>query len=78
MFGFQYCLCVVFERLMVDIACSQIVYILIRDSYSGQINGTNQSYAHLYVCVCLHLCRYKLLLGVLFALLCLMCSDTFD
>lgn len=51
MFSFQYCLCVVFERLMVDIACSQIVYILIRDSYSGQINGTNQSYAHLYVCV---------------------------
>lgn len=67
MFCFRCCLCVLFGRLKVDIACSHTVYILIRVSYSGQVNGTNQSYAHL--CVCEHLCGYEPFLGILFVLL---------
>lgn len=65
MFCFCCCLCVFFGRLKIDIACSHTVYILIRDS--RQVNGTNQSYAHLFVCVLTSLWIWTV--GILFALL---------
>ncbi len=71
---FLYEVCMLFSLLfvccLVDIACSHTAYVLIRVSYNGQVNGTKQSYAHLYVCVCAHLCG--IFLGILFALL--MCN----
>lgn len=75
MFCFRCCLCVLFGRLKVDIACSHTVYILIRVSYSGQVNGTNQSYAHLCVCANIFVDMNRFLEYYL-SCLCLMCSDT--